>query len=308
VSLDTLSSCCIVCGTSVGIQLRRSGICQNPLCATTFLVQANLDIQLSDLLEDAQVGDLLLTAAQAAATSGNMALLPECPVGAAEATQLLSTLPSTTSMQTLKDMNSAVRHVGKKSVILLKWVFGQYGGYLVSASGQMRIPSMPGVHQFLLANPAPHLEKAFATQVGSQPTRVVFHGTTLDRLYSILCQGLRVCSGNSALQRHGASYGTGIYVAEEPVTSMVYAKAHTAPYAGSGWHSSTFTNVSVLLACEASGNIPLNRSPGIHVVPNPNMLILRYIFLVPAGVKVPLARHIVPAMASVFASLRSGSL
>ncbi len=307
-SLDNLSSNCIICGTSVGIQLRRSGVCQSPFCATKFLAQANLDIHLDDLREDAEVGVLLLTATEAAAASGNAVLLPGCPVGIAQVTQLLSNLPAITSIRDIKDTNVASKLLGKQSVDLLKWIYAQYGGYLVSASGQTRIPSMPGVIQFLLANAAPNLEKNFAAQMGTQPTRVVFHGTSLDRLYSILCNGLQVCSGNSALQRHGASYGKGIYVASEPATSMTYASTYTAPYAGSVWHSSSLNDFGVLLACEASGNIPLNKSRGIHVIPDPNMLILRYIFLVPTGVNVPAARHIVPAMTSVFASLRSGSL
>jgi Poly(ADP-ribose) polymerase catalytic domain len=310
-SLDTLTQKCIICGTNLGIKLRRSATCESPFCSSTFLVQANIDIQLYDLQEDIQVGELLLTAVQAAATSGNTALLPECPVGQAHlVTDLLGTVAQMAAMEVSasNDLHAVLRRSGKRAVGLLRWIFGHYGGFLVSASGQMRIPSMPGVHQFLLANAAPSLETAFAAQMGNLPSRVVFHGTSLDRLYSILCQGLRVCSGDNSLQRHGASFGHGIYVADEPTTAIGFAHVCSSPAVGSGWHSSTFRMVNVLLGCEASGNIPAAVSGGYHVISNPNMLILRYIFLVPAGTSLPIARHIVPAMASVFASLRSGSL
>jgi hypothetical protein len=309
--LDTLTQKCIICGTNLGIQLRRSATCESPFCSSTFLVQANLDIQLYDLQEDLQVGELLLTAVQAAATTGKAALLPECSVGQAHnVTNLLGTVAQMAAMEVTasNNLHAVLRRSGKRAVGLLKWIFGHYGGFLVSASGQMRIPSMPGVHQFLLANAAPSLEKAFAEQMGNLPTRVVFHGTSIDRLYSILCQGLRVCSGDTSLQRHGATFGHGIYVADEPKTAIGFAHLCSSPAIGSGWHSSTFSMANVLLGCEASGNIPAAVSGGYHVISNPNMLILRYIFLVPTGISLPIARHIVPAMASVFASLRSGSL
>ncbi|KAF2647450.1 hypothetical protein K491DRAFT_569114, partial [Lophiostoma macrostomum CBS 122681] len=50
-----------------------------------------------------------------------------------------------------------------------------------------------GTHQFVLANAAPELEHAFAKQLPryNPTTRVLFHGTSLDRLPSILAQGLK---------------------------------------------------------------------------------------------------------------------
>lgn len=305
--LDNLSQSCVICGVSHQVRLRRSTVCQRPSCSATFLLWSNFNIQLSDLQADIQVGDLLLTAVQAAATSSNTELLPECPVETLEdATRLLGTLPSVKTMQASRDLHAIFNSLGKPSEVFLKWIFTNYGGFLVSASGRMRIPSLPGAYQFLLANAAPSLEKAFAMQMRGQPTKVVFHGTSLERLYAILCQGLRVCSG-SPLQRHGAAYGNGIYVAEEPATALGYATAYAAPDGWDGWHSSTFNHTRVLLGCEASGHIPSQRY-GIYVVPDPNMLILRYIFLMPRDISAPVARHIVPAMASVFASLRSGGL
>jgi hypothetical protein len=306
-SLDNLSQSCIVCGVPHGVRLRRSTVCQKPSCFATFLLCANFNIQLYDLRADIQVGDLLLTAVQAAATSGNMDLLPECQVESLEeVTQILDRLPSITTIQASKDLHAVFDPLGTPSELFLKWIFTNYGGFLVSASGQMRIPSMPGAYQFLLANTAPHLEKAFAAQMRDLPTKVVFHGTSLERLYAILCQGLRVCSG-SPLQSHGAAYGDGIYVAEEPATALGYATAYTARAGWNGWHSNTFNRARVLLGCEASGHIPGQRH-SMHVIADPNMLILRYIFLMPEGARAPIARHIVPAMTSVFASLRSGSL
>jgi hypothetical protein len=44
------------------------------------------------------------------------------------------------------------------------------------------------------------------------------------------------------------------------------------------------------------------------VILDPSTVILRHIFLMPPNMTARIAAHIVPAIASVFASLRSGAL
>lgn len=309
-SLDTMSESCIICGIPHGVRLRRSGFCQNSACWALYL-EANLNIQLSEFREDTQVVDLLLTSVQAAVISNKIDLLPGLPGNDLEPiTEVLSNLPPITTLRTSRDLHAALEHLGQFTLDFLKWMFCQYGGFLVSATGivpvasQLRIPSMPGAYQFLLANAAPHLEEAFAASIGSRPTTVVFHGTSLDRLYAILCQGLQILSG-TPLQKTGAVRGKGIYVAEEPRKSWDYAATYQGLGEKPGWNSGTFDKFRVLLACEASG---ITSGRDFHVITDPSSLILRYIFLIPTGMKAPLASHIVPAMTSVFASLRSGSL
>ncbi|ORY15477.1 hypothetical protein BCR34DRAFT_467908, partial [Clohesyomyces aquaticus] len=51
-----------------------------------------------------------------------------------------------------------------------------------------------GTHQFVLANASPILEAGFVGRVkgaGSAGTRILFHGTSLDRLPGILKEGLK---------------------------------------------------------------------------------------------------------------------
>jgi hypothetical protein len=312
-SLDNMSEFCIICGLPHGVRLRRSALCQNSTCSALY-GETNLNIQFNELREDTQVVDLLLTAVQAAVASDNMALLPGWPGKKSKPiTEVLSNLPSITTLRVSQNFRAALELSDEFPLIFLKWMFSQYGGYLVSATGlvpancRLRIPSMPGAYQFLLANAAPHLEKAFAAKMGRGGTKVVFHGTSLDRLYSILCQGLQILSG-TPLQKTGAARGKGIYVAEEPRTSWNYASQYVPLNAEPGWNSGTFDNFHVLLACEASGIIPGQGRSGIHVISDPSRLILRYVFLTPHGMTAPLAAHIVPAIASICASLRSGAL
>jgi hypothetical protein len=299
-AINNLRLNCIVCGSSLGVKLHRSTVCAKPPCRATWL-KASLNVQMGDFHHDPQVADLLLSAVQAAAHTSNTALLPGCTESSlSEVTRLLGSIPSLKKLQSSADLNPVFSSLGKRTEALVSWALSHHSGYLLSATGPLKIPSFPGAHQFILANAAPDTEKFFAQQLAGQPTHVMFHGTSLDRLFAILCQGLRVCSG-TALQRHGAFAGNGIYVTDNPATAWGYATPSVSK--GGGWQSSTFSNVRVLLGIEAAASVP---STALQVVANPAQLLLRYVFVLPVGVNAPLVQHIEPSMKSAFDSLRRG--
>ncbi|KAL8796361.1 MAG: hypothetical protein Q9195_001268 [Heterodermia aff. obscurata] len=175
--------------------------------------------------------------------------------------------------------------------------------FIVSATGPQRIPSF-GNNQFLLANTAPDLETAFSAHMPTpqSSSHILFHGTSLDRLHAIICQGLRVQSG-TALQRHGAAYGTGIYMADEPTVAWGYATAYRG-----GWKSSNLKNTKVLLGCELAGSKPPAAYGGIYVITDATRLAVRYIFLLASNARIPAAKDVTLPMGSVFQRLRSGTL
>lgn len=102
----------------------------------------------------------------------------------------------------------------------LSWACTSYRGFLTFATGVLKIPSMPSAHQFVLANTFDK-EKKFAAHGTQKPGRVVFHGTSLDRVYVILCEGLKICDGQ--LQKHGAAHGQGICTAADHSVSLGYS-------------------------------------------------------------------------------------
>ena len=304
-SLKQLGQDCMACGTPMEVRLLRSTLCQSPACRTIFN-RAHPDLHLADVREDPSTVDLLLTALYAVAISGQSSqlLLPECPTNITnEGLQLLDLLPPIDQLRNVQDLSSALKGKGGiASERLLSWVCRSYSGFLVSASRQLRVPSMPGVHQFVLVNAAPAVETAFRSRMGSESTLALFHGTSLDRLHAILGQGLQVFSG-TGLERNGACHGNSIYLAEEPATSWGYSTVSRS------WRCSAFHNVRVVLGCEVVDPTKfLSRVPGTYVVTDPSIVMVRYIFLVPATGYAPLARHVTPAMLSTFASLRSGTV
>jgi hypothetical protein len=222
-ALNDLPQCCIVCGIAHNVPLRRSAVCSLPGCSTLFF-RASLEVRLAEIQNDPQVVDLLLTMVHHAASTGDINLLPGCPFpDTTSVLALLKTMPAIATLSKANDLTRALKLLGLPTEKLLSWVCLSYRGFLTSATGTLRVPGMPaGTHQFLLANAAPEIETAHAGQLAGLPTRVLWHGTSLGRLFSIINQGLRVMSGTT-LQAHGASSGHGVYTADEPSTSWAYS-------------------------------------------------------------------------------------
>lgn len=227
-----MSRSCIVCGIG-SAQLQRSTICQKVQCCTIFSY-ANCEILLADIWQNPTVADLLITMVNAAAMSGNVDLLTNCILD--DATQVLNLLCRVPTVEALKKHLSSCINVYGASFQLdkalmgysstpdqlrraLLWACNGNRGFLIPAVNQFRIPSF-GAHQFLLANASPELEIAFAAhfKTAQSCSRILFHGTSFDRLHAILCQGLKVLS-KTPLMRHAAARGSGVYTADEPATA-----------------------------------------------------------------------------------------
>ena len=298
-TLKDITTNCLICGTPKPTPLRRSSPCQ--ITCSNIFFRASLEIRLAEIRHDPQVMDLLLTMVHYACASRNMQLLPNCPLSdTLQVSQALSKIPPMYKLTNVDCLTTAIQRLGTNAERLLSWTCLNYRGFLVSATGRALIPGMPaGTQQFLMANAAPNLETAFASKVNFFGTRVLWHGTSLNRLYAITCEGLKVLS-NTSLQAHGAASGAGIYTAEEPATSWSYCHA-----GGASWGGSSLGNMKVILGLEAVGIIG---GSGVHVVKDPSSLMVRYVFLVPNNGVVPAAATVAPAMASVYSSLRAGAL
>jgi hypothetical protein len=246
----------------------------------------------------------MLTSVYAAAVSGRPELLPGCPIRGAEAVKAtLNALPSLIVVSHAVNISVVLRSYHKDAEKLISWACVQHRGYLATATGLSKIPSLPvGTHQFVLANASPTLERNFLTKLPqlNPKTMVLFHGTTFDRLPAILAQGLKVCSGTS-LQKTGAAHGKGIYLAEDPATSLTYSSSQIS------WRNSGLTNTRLLLGCEVIGT-GRSVSPGIHVVTDTASVMVRYVFFLTSSASAPIANHIVPAMGSGMSALRTGVL
>ena len=320
--LSELGQSCIVCGLQGSwfqrVCLRRAATCSSPSCQSIFS-QAQTEIILAEIWQDPPIMDLLLTIVHAAASTGQLNLLPKCPNSDLSGIlRLLDQLPGISEFS--EHLHHCVENLGadfslensllayssreaNALAIGLRWACSSYRGFITSATSSNKIPYF-GNAQFLVVNTAPELESSFARHMPSpnSTSEILFHGTSLDRLYAIICQGLQVQSG-SALQRHGANYGSGIYMADEPSTAKGYTT--TSPRE---WRSSKLKNKRVLLGCELAGRKPQSFYEGCYLINDATRLAVRYIFLLDLDARVPAAKDVVIPMRSVFQSMRSGTL
>lgn len=298
---------CIVCAKDIGARLHRATGCGSMVCNLAGN-EVEFGLRVEMVRHDQRVMDLLLTAVYAVAQSRNLELLPTLPATWNDGTKLLgilNALPSTEILAKAADMHMSLRLVGKYADVLVSWLCNAPRNYIISATGHWRIPNMPGIHQFLVVDNPPEIEAAFAKHNHLQPRMVLFHGTSMDRLYAILAQGLKVLS-NTPLMKHGAASGPGIYFSSETQLPASYAAAAPRGLAQSAFFQSRkdFDGPQVLLGCEHAG--PATKG-GVFVVTDPTKVVVRYIFLVPRGVAFPMAKDIVAPMVSTFYSLRASA-
>ncbi|KAF1961469.1 hypothetical protein CC80DRAFT_403021 [Byssothecium circinans] len=305
-----LTESCAVCGRihhANGIRLRRSLPCDMVSCKRTWDMLP-LDVRFPELRIDTFAVDLILTTVYAAARCGKMELLPGCPITNAVWVQgILDTLPH---LSTLRPVANLARHLAsfhRDAERLIVWALTHFRGFLTTATGILKIPSLPtGTHQFILASASPDLEMKYSSSLSSYSkypnpkTTVLFHGTSLDRLPSILASGLREYSGTS-LQRTGAVHGNGIYLAEEPSFSFSYSATAVS------WTNSGLNGMRMVLGCEVVGD-GNSVAKGVHVLHDPAKVMVRYVFMFPGSAHAPPSQHVVPAMASAMSALRTGAV
>ena len=304
--LQTGASRCIVCGGYVGGKRHRATICTSPRCKQAYL-RTPLDLRLEDVRTNSRVFDLLLASVFGAANVKNLGLLPNCPAtlnDTAKLQILLNSLPTTAALAAANDFTTGLVGCGQRAELLLSWLCTSFRGFIVPATGQYKLPSMGNIHQFLVVDNPPDIQAAFAEHDHFTQRHVLFHGTSMDRLYAILTQGLKICS-STPLQKHGAASGAGIYTARDPKTCVGYATRTQTNRNFNGFFNSRtdFRDTSVLLGLEHAGNDTSGTS--IHVIKDTTRILVRYIFLLPPGTNVPRAQDIVPAMLRVFGTLRA---
>ncbi|RSL57973.1 hypothetical protein CEP53_006295 [Fusarium sp. AF-6] len=301
--VTTSPSTCGICGALISVRLWKFAACSRS-CSVRFR-QAPLEVRLHNLLVDPLSVDLLISSVYAAALDGsNLDLLPGCPVAKASLPTVINSLPPMATLAKAPNISQVLRrsHYGVDQERLLSWLCLSFRGFMRSVPSGFTIPSMPQTQQFLLMNSHHEREQAFEAHLGataSAGSGPVFHGTNISRLFLILSTGLKNVS-NTALMRHGAASGPGIYCGDEQETSLAYSQA-----IGNSWSNSAIDQqMRVMLGCELA-KYPTGNTP-THVVQDETRVLVRYVLLLPANYHSPPRRHVVPAMSTAFALLRSG--
>ncbi|KAF2671472.1 hypothetical protein BT63DRAFT_371329 [Microthyrium microscopicum] len=298
--IDNNPSTCLVCAKDLKVTLWKPSTCSKA-CSKAFR-RAPLEVRLHNLLVDPSTLDLLLTSLYLAVSDPNHVrfnLLQDCPIPTTQLVSLIDSFPALSVLAAAKDLPSALYGtdgLGSQRELLLSWICIAFRGFMMKASDRYKIHGMANTEQFLMLNSHHERESLFAAQSPNSPGGVVFHGTQPARLFSVLTQGLKVMSHTAPV--NGASYGAGIYCADEPATSNAYAGAIVT-----SWKHSALNGMRVMLGCELAGHA---LSSSFHVIPVEDRLLVRYVFLLSATFVPPARAHVEPAMASAYSTLRTG--
>jgi hypothetical protein len=107
----------------------------------------------------------------------------------------------------------------------------------------------------------------------------LFHGSSMYSWYPIVKNGLKIMSG-TALQANGAAYGSGIYFSDSFEMSLGYSSR--------GFVSSKSFPYNVVSVFEIlQDTVQYKKAPGIFVISDDSILVLRYFVLVKNGTKLP---------------------
>jgi hypothetical protein len=231
----------------------------------------------------------------------NMSTLQGCPCASVDDLKTqLNALPTFKMENALREAFNS--HPSKN---VLRWICEKYGKDFSVAAGKTKIPGLSAaIPQFIINRHPKKQVTSFQAHFArdSNQSMVLFHGTNIDSIRSILATGFN------------PTVGSGLYMAEDPLTSSYYAGCHYTDEHFSP--TTTYRNFGALFGCEVTGyGEPLTntRARGIHVVMNPSRVIARYVFLLPMadiaamyqGVSIPRRADMEKAMLAGFKVLRS---
>ncbi|KAB8304105.1 hypothetical protein EYC80_003526 [Monilinia laxa] len=177
---------------------------------------------------------------------------------------------------------------------LISHITSKYTGILTPAKNDMIMPGFPpSVAQFLVVRPPKNLTGRLSQSNNANGGRMVlFHGTVLSFLPTILLEGLKATSTH-AVRPHKRT----LWMAEEPATSYLYAAR--LPYEGDArrWEDNSYSDCGVLLGCEflgtrkgevnyehdIDGDVEIGRPQPVHVFgsPSTSLIRVRYVFILP---------------------------
>ena len=163
---------------------------------------------------------------------------------------------------------------------LLRSVLNSCRGHLMQINKADKFPMMNTEHQFRLCTDSPAKEANFARNKAKYGSHFLFHGSAFYNWHCILREGLKSMTGTD-MASAGASYGAGIYLAENSSTSADYC--YTPRY-NSAFSKSTFgSRVECIALCEVVKKSfrtqPYCPERGIRVVEDADDVITRYLFV-----------------------------
>ncbi|GBG27863.1 Poly ADP-ribose polymerase 6 [Hondaea fermentalgiana] len=256
---------CMLCSSSLPLTMFRPAVCDADQCIFQ-AEELKLGVSVEhELVENWKVVDFLLVLLSMALTDIHETSITLCaPKGTGIPDQkriverLVRRMPPMTVLWEHAQsgtLRSFLDKIDCQLYSLLGWIIG--GGcrsFLRCLEPDEEIPGLSTICQFQVLSPA-EKEARFRHLQRKHGTFLAFHGSPAGNWHSIVRLGLKNFSSHSKYRRHGASYGNGIYLAEQTSTTSSYIKSGNVNWSGSkllpNVHSGQFLCQAV---CEVVNN------------------------------------------------------
>mmetsp|Transcript_5957 Transcript_5957/g.8323 ORF Transcript_5957/g.8323 Transcript_5957/m.8323 type:complete len:599 (+) Transcript_5957:141-1937(+) len=302
--INNCTKTCIICDDALPFQMIKPAVCDKQLCTHSH-EQYGLGADVaSEIRDNPEVVDLLVSFAYAAAQGDEKRYNPY-PVGVEAKyldeqkvertlhlmddsqtkrnlpaiTRVLDILPSVEELSKLSDTKSIKSVLDASNLLsfpLLRWIITSNRAHLAKLDEKDFIEELKTPHQYMFLSSPPEKESKFQALKKEKGTFWAFHGSGFSNWHSILRIGLKNYSG-TAFMSTGAAYGNGIYLSPLSQTSFGYARAQA------GWPKSKFnkkgqaTYMTCLCLCEVINN-GYKANPH-YVIPDEDHVMTRYFFI-----------------------------
>eukprot|EP00179_Madagascaria_erythrocladioides_P003782 CAMPEP_0198308766 /NCGR_PEP_ID=MMETSP1450-20131203/1338_1 /TAXON_ID=753684 ORGANISM="Madagascaria erythrocladiodes, Strain CCMP3234" /NCGR_SAMPLE_ID=MMETSP1450 /ASSEMBLY_ACC=CAM_ASM_001115 /LENGTH=793 /DNA_ID=CAMNT_0044011471 /DNA_START=83 /DNA_END=2464 /DNA_ORIENTATION=- len=308
----TVNNYCVVCDRphvfANGNMLKPS-VCSRELCCWSFQQLGVGSESADDIATSAELVDLLVTFAVAAAKSSRAATIfepypnvfdPANPKrhlfdpankDFAHLRTVLEKMPSVermTQAADFGDMKSRMEKAHPHAYPLMQWIIQSNRAHIVKLDKDRLCKSMVTTHQYLMLSASPEKEARFQQLKKKHKSCFAFHGSSVENWHSILRGGLRNASGTK-LQVNGAAHGKGIYLSPQASVSFGYSRMNyggSAPnarnYGAGGNRFLQSDNVGCICIVEVIDH-DIKKSGNIWVQPHEDHVVTRMFFCYPSS-------------------------
>ena len=274
---DVQDHCCI-CRKQLDSPGIKPSTCDNKMCVFAFEQIGVGNSVYQEIARDSSAADLLVSMFSAAL--GTPYLTPAPPQDLLMvAPQVLSTLPSMSAIATsFQNDTEMIKHLGQSTVDLLRWILLSNRSHIITLPEQLKLSDISRKStQFLSLISTPDAEKKFAENAKKAKGFVyLWHGSSGDRWYSILRNGLKIAT-NTSLQQNGNALGKGIYFSKDSNVSFGYARPCPNRYANSHLPK----NLSMVGLCSVAKVKSLKNFNWAHTLNDETAVIVRFLFVAP---------------------------
>jgi poly [ADP-ribose] polymerase 6/8 len=302
--IPTLSNYCVICDRAhvfANGAMLKPAVCTRDLCCFAFQKLGVMSDAAEDIATEAEVVDLLVCMAKAAAQSTRCNDIfdpyptvfdPDNPKKAILSPNskdfnlvkdILSRLPSIREMIQAKDcvdMKTRLDRGHKHAYPLLQWIISSNRSHIVKLPKNKHLQSMNTPYQYVLLSAPPEKEDKFQNLKSQHGSVFAFHGSRVENWHSILRYGLKNASGTK-LQLNGAAYGAGIYMSPHSATSFGYSR-----FCGGGSSSRKqddrfldSQNFFCIALCEVVNHSSIRKSGTVWVCPDEDFVVTRFFFV-----------------------------